>query len=47
MRRRSNWYGRGALTVLKNLIIFLTPVDDIDHMVFIAKAGTGDLSETD
>jgi hypothetical protein len=35
-----------VLAVLRNLIIFLTPVD-IDHMVFISKASTGSLSKND
>jgi len=36
-----------VLAMLGNLIIFLTPAENIDQMVFIAKTGTGRLGKTD
>jgi hypothetical protein len=35
-----------VLTLLESLIIFLTPAQNIAHIVFITKTGTGNLSET-
>ena len=36
-----------VLTMLENLVVFLIPADNIDHIVFITKTGTGNLSKTD
>ena len=36
---------QGVLTILENLIIFMTPVD-IEHMLFITTGSTGNLSQT-